>query len=89
MPNVEIKYFDGDAIAILTLEDGSCSNAMGIEMGEAFRRQVHDIQADPKLRAVVIRAKGEDFSIGCPRDLLVEFGSGALSGGDLRAAILD
>jgi enoyl-CoA hydratase/carnithine racemase len=89
MPNVELEHFDGDAVAVLTLDDEISSNAMSVEMGEAFKRQVRDIQADPKLRAVIIRAKGEDFSIGCPRDLLVEFGSGALTGGKLRAAIVD
>ena len=89
MPDVEFEHIDGGAIAILKLEDESCSNAMSIESGEAFRRQVHDIQADPKLPAMVVWAKGEDFSIGCPRDLLVEFRSGALSGGNLRSAILD
>jgi enoyl-CoA hydratase len=86
--DVELEHLDGDAIAILTLDDVPCANAMSLEIGEAFKRHIGEIQADPKLRVAIIRGKGPDFSSGCPRDLLIQFGSGDMSGSELRDAII-
>jgi enoyl-CoA hydratase/carnithine racemase len=42
-------------IAVLTLDDPKRANAMGPEMGDAFKNHVQSIQNDPTVQVVIVR----------------------------------
>lgn len=69
-PAVDLELVDDGQIAILTLVDKARANAMSPEMADAFRSRVDELQASQKLRAVIVRGDGKDFSIGGARQML-------------------
>ena len=83
-PTVHFERIDEGTIAVLTLDDPKRANAMGPEMGDAFKNHVRSIQNDPTVQVVIVRGAGKDFSIGGHRDMLIELGSGKRSERELH-----
>jgi enoyl-CoA hydratase/carnithine racemase len=75
MQNLNLEYFDQQAIAVITLNDPDHANAMTPEMGDAFSTAIREIQANAAARAVIIRGAGKHFSIGGHRDMLIKLGN--------------
>lgn len=73
-PTVHLEWLDAGTIAVLTLDDPKRANAMSPQMGDVFREHVHAIVNDDKVRAVIVRGAGKDFSIGGHRDMLISLG---------------
>jgi enoyl-CoA hydratase/carnithine racemase len=67
---VRLERLDDGAIAVLTLDDPVRTNAMSAEMGDALRAHVDALKRDDRLRCVIVRAAGRDFSIGGTRQML-------------------
>ena len=63
-PTVHLESPDEGVIAVLTLDDSKGTNIMSPEMGDVFSRHIAFIQKDPAVKAVIIRGRGKDFSIG-------------------------
>jgi enoyl-CoA hydratase/carnithine racemase len=64
---------------VFTLNDPDHANAMSPEMGDAFSAAIREIQANPTVRAVIIRGAGKDFSIGGHRDMLIRLGGSGMT----------
>jgi enoyl-CoA hydratase/carnithine racemase len=58
---VNLEYLDGQAIAVIALNDPDHANAMSPEMGDAFSAAIRDIQANTAARVVIIRGAGKHF----------------------------
>jgi len=62
---------DADVVTV-HFNDPARLNAMGREMGEAFRGQVAELAQDDSVRAVVLTGEGRAFSAGGDLDMLQE-----------------
>src|SRR5215469_14491047 len=83
-PTVHLERLDDGTIAVLTLDDPKRANAMSPQMGDVFSEHVHAIVNDNKVRAVIARGAGKDFSIGGHRDMLISLGDPARSEKELH-----
>ena len=59
-----LGYATNGAIAVLTLDDPACRNALSVAMMTALRRRLDEIAGDDTLRVVIIRATGPGFCAG-------------------------
>ena len=63
MPDL-VKRQDSGHVARLTLNDPANVNALSLEMIETLIAAFRDIQADGRIRAVIVAAEGKAFSAG-------------------------
>jgi enoyl-CoA hydratase/carnithine racemase len=85
---LQLEYFDGNMIAVITLNDPAHANAMSPEMGDAFSDAIRVIQGNAAVRATIIRGAGKHFSIGGDRDMLIKLGSSSMGEAQLREFML-
>jgi 2-(1,2-epoxy-1,2-dihydrophenyl)acetyl-CoA isomerase len=52
------------AVAVLTLENAPARNAFGQEMADALVAKVEEVAADPSVRALLLRGRGDHFCAG-------------------------
>jgi len=74
-----VRLITSDGIARVTLADPDSANALGEAMVHALRDAFNAIDRDDDVRVVVLSGKGDTFSSGAPRELLLR-----LAAGDLR-----
>jgi enoyl-CoA hydratase len=73
-----------DELATVWLDRGEARNAMGLEFFEQLPRAMAEVSDDPGVRAVVVAAKGPDFSVGLDLKAMgqVLTGAGTSAGAD-------
>lgn len=62
MTHLDVTLSEG--IATLTMNRPEARNALGDEMRIALRDALHDVEADPAVRCVVLRGAGDHFMAG-------------------------
>ena len=67
---IQFTLLDNDTIAIVVLNDPELGNPMSPEMGDEFRAVVEHTKTLKKLRAVIVRGAGSNFSVGGHREML-------------------
>lgn len=67
---IQFTLLDNDTIAIVVLNDPKLGNPMSPEMGDEFRAIVEHTKTLTKLRAVIVRGAGKNFSVGGHREML-------------------
>ena len=71
-----VRVTTSDGIATVTLADPGSSNALGVEMVHAQQEAFDEIDRNVDVRVVILRADGDTFSSGAPRELLLSLASG-------------
>lgn len=74
-----VRYEVDAGIAVITLNRPERLNAMLPGMGERYARLLHEADADPDVRAIVVTGAGRGFCSGADLSVLAE-GADALSG---------
>jgi len=70
-----IDYEVGDGLAIVTLARPHARNAIDLQLAKDTLAVARRIESDPSVRAVLIRGKGDDFTVGGDISYFVEAGS--------------
>ena len=76
---IQFTLLDNDTIAIVVLNDPELGNPMSPEMGDEFRAVVEHTKTLKKLRAVIVRGAGKNFSVGGHREMLTGLAAPSMS----------
>ena len=78
-----VRVTTSDGVATIALDDAANGHALGEAMVYALRGGFARAGEDASVRAVVLTAPGDTFSIGAPRDLLLKLTRGEVHPGDI------
>lgn len=78
-----VRVTIGDGVAQIMLDDAASGHALGEAMVHALRETFARAGADVSVRALVLAADGETFSIGAPRELLLKLTRGEVHPSDI------
>lgn len=76
---IQFTLLDNDTIAMVVLNDPELGNPMSPEMGDEFRAVVECTKTLKKLRAVIVRGAGKNFSVGGHREMLTGLAAPSMS----------